>query len=109
MPRSMSCTASWTREFVMSEAPHPNEAPHPHPLPRGEREPSRPPLPPGERVGVRVRGQRRRALRHVTFTIGFALTALLLLTAALSLGYTPRDPLEMSLANRLEGPSEAHP
>src|SRR5258708_39667021 len=33
----------------------------------------------------------------------------LLLTAALSLGYTPRDPLEMSMTERLEGPSEAHP
>jgi peptide/nickel transport system permease protein len=41
--------------------------------------------------------------------MGFALTALLLITAAVSLVYTPRDPLEMSLANRLEGPSEPHP
>jgi len=51
----------------------------------------------------------RRALRHVTFTVGFAITALLLLTAALSLGYTPCDPLEMSMETRLQGPSEAHP
>ena len=50
-----------------------------------------------------------RALRHVTFSVGLAITALLLLTAALSLGYTPRDPLEMSMAARLEAPSEAHP
>jgi ABC-type antimicrobial peptide transport system permease subunit len=41
--------------------------------------------------------------------VGFAITALLLLTAALSLGYTPRDPLEMSMEARLQGPSEAHP
>jgi len=51
----------------------------------------------------------RRALKHVTFTVGFAITALLLLTAALSLGYTPRDPLEMSMETRLQGPSGAHP
>ena len=51
----------------------------------------------------------RRALRHVTFSVGFAITALLLLTAALSLSYTPRDPLEMSMEARLQGPSEAHP
>ena len=51
----------------------------------------------------------RRALRHVTFSVGFAITALLLLTAGLSLGYTPRDPLEMSMEARLEAPSEVHP
>jgi peptide/nickel transport system permease protein len=50
----------------------------------------------------------RRALRHVTFAVGFAITALLLLTAALSLSYTPRDPIEMSMDARLQGPSEAH-
>jgi peptide/nickel transport system permease protein len=50
-----------------------------------------------------------RAFRHVTFTAGLAITALLLLTAAVSLGYTPRDPLEMSMEARLEGPSETHP
>jgi len=51
----------------------------------------------------------RRALRHVTFSVGFAITALLLLTAALSLSYTPRDPLEMSMEARLQRPSGAHP
>ena len=50
----------------------------------------------------------RHAWRHVTFSVGFALTALLLCTAALSLGYTPRDPLEMSMETRLAGPSSAH-
>src|SRR5438477_9647161 len=85
------------------------EAPHPFPLLGQEKEPNRSLLPPGERAGARVRGQWQRALRHVTFTIGLTITALLLLTAALSLGYTPRDPLEMSMANRLQGPSEAFP
>ncbi len=51
----------------------------------------------------------RRALRHVTFTIGLVITAALVATAALSLVYTPRDPLEMSITSRLEGPSERHP
>src|SRR6266545_2146299 len=112
----MCSTACWTRASAMS-----NGAPHPDPLPRGERgsngvplsrgerEPNRLPLPPRERARVRVRGQWRRALRHVTFTMGFTITALLLFTAALSLRYTPRDPLEMSMANRLQGPSAAHP
>ncbi len=50
-----------------------------------------------------------RPLRHLTFTLGLAITALLILTAAVSLVYTPRDPLEMSMEARLEGPSESHP
>jgi peptide/nickel transport system permease protein len=64
-----------------------------------------PPLTPRERAGMRV----PRPLRHLTFTLGLAITALLLLTAAVSLVYTPRDPLEMSMEARLEGPSESHP
>jgi peptide/nickel transport system permease protein len=45
----------------------------------------------------------------VTFTTGLVITSLLAATAALSLVYTPRDPLEMSIAARLEGPSAGHP
>lgn len=56
----------------------------------------------------RTRGRVPRPLRHLTFTLGLAITALLLLTAAVSLVYTPRDPLEMSMEARLEGPSESH-
>src|SRR5690348_12930955 len=52
--------------------------------------------------------RRRRPFRHVTFAIGFAITLLLVATAAVSLFYTPRDPLEMSIAARLQGPSAAH-
>src|SRR3989442_7864512 len=51
---------------------------------------------------------RRRPLRHVTFTLGVAITALLIVTAALSLVYTPQDPLAMSISGRLQGPSGAH-
>ena len=52
---------------------------------------------------------RRSPLRHVTFTLGAAITVLLLATAALSLVYTPDDPLAMSITGRLQGPSSAHP
>ncbi len=52
---------------------------------------------------------RRRPLRHVTFTLGVAITALLIATAALSLVYTPADPLAMSITGRLQGPSGPHP
>jgi peptide/nickel transport system permease protein len=50
-----------------------------------------------------------RAFRHATFTVGVLITIALASTAALSLVYTPRDPLEMSITGRLQGPSEAHP
>ncbi|MBI4607398.1 MAG: ABC transporter permease [Candidatus Rokubacteria bacterium] len=52
--------------------------------------------------------RRLRSFRHFTFALGFAITALLVLTAALSFGYTPWDPLQMSLVDRLRGPSGAH-
>jgi len=52
---------------------------------------------------------RGRPLRHVTFALGLAITTLLLATAALSVVYTPKDPLAMSIAGRLQGPSAAHP
>ena len=52
---------------------------------------------------------RRRPLRHVTFTLGAAITLALLLTAALSLVYTPADPLTMSISGRLQGPTGTHP
>ena len=52
---------------------------------------------------------RSRPGRHVTFMIGLAITLALVATAAVSLVYTPRDPLEMSIAGRLQGPTPAHP
>ena len=52
--------------------------------------------------------RRLHPFRHVTFTLGFAVSALLVLTAALSLVYTPQDPLQMFIAGRLQGPSAAH-
>ena len=50
---------------------------------------------------------RRRPLRHLTFVLGAAITALLIATAALSLFYTPDDPLAMSIPGRLQGPTSA--
>jgi peptide/nickel transport system permease protein len=52
---------------------------------------------------------RRRPLRHATFTLGAAVTLLLLVTAALSLVWTPKDPLAMSISVRLALPSPEHP
>jgi peptide/nickel transport system permease protein len=52
--------------------------------------------------------RRLRPFRHVTFSLGCAIAALLLLTAALSFLYTPHDPLQMSIASRLQGPSATH-
>jgi hypothetical protein len=45
----------------------------------------------------------------VSFAVGVAITAALILTAALSLVYTPRNPLEMSITARLEAPPGAQP
>jgi peptide/nickel transport system permease protein len=52
---------------------------------------------------------RHRSTRHATFLLGLAITALLLATAALSLVWTPADPLAMAIAGRLQGPSPDHP
>ena len=52
---------------------------------------------------------RRRPLRHVTFTLGAVITVLLIATAVLSLAWTPKDPLAMSIAARLTAPSADHP
>src|SRR5262249_49070573 len=46
---------------------------------------------------------------HVAFVVGLTITAVLVGTAALALVWTPSDPLAMSIAGRLEGPSWSHP
>jgi peptide/nickel transport system permease protein len=51
----------------------------------------------------------RQAARHGSFLLGAAITAAILLVAAVSLLYTPRDPLRMDLDLRLQAPSGAHP
>jgi peptide/nickel transport system permease protein len=56
-----------------------------------------------------IAGRSIRPFRHATFTVGLTITLLLIVTAATSLLYTPRDPLEMSITGRLQGPSAANP
>ncbi|MBI3455921.1 MAG: ABC transporter permease [Candidatus Rokubacteria bacterium] len=51
----------------------------------------------------------RRSSRHGTFVLGAAITAGIVVLAGLSLVYTPRDPLQMDIGARLQGPSSAHP
>lgn len=51
----------------------------------------------------------RRSSRHGTFVLGAAITAGVVVLAGLSLVYTPRDPLQMDIGARLQGPSSAHP
>jgi peptide/nickel transport system permease protein len=50
----------------------------------------------------------RRAIHHPAFAVGLVLTLAILGTAICSLVYTPRDPLRMELASRLQAPSAAH-
>jgi peptide/nickel transport system permease protein len=52
---------------------------------------------------------RRRVSRHVTFVVGAAVTLSLIATAAVSLVWTPADPLAMSIPGRLQGPSGDNP
>ena len=59
-------------------------------------------------MSERALSRRMRPLSHVTFTLGLVITLCLLATAALSLVYTPQDPLEMSIGGRLQGPSAHH-
>src|SRR3989441_12464179 len=51
----------------------------------------------------------RRASRHVTFVAGVIISGALVVTAALSLVWTPADPLAMAIGERLQGPSPSHP
>jgi peptide/nickel transport system permease protein len=50
----------------------------------------------------------RRAIHHPAFAVGLVLTLAIVGTAICSLVYTPRDPLRMELASRLQAPSAAH-
>ena len=49
-----------------------------------------------------------RALRHPSFLIGAALSALLLLAAVVSLVWAPYPPAEIDIPNKLQPPSAAH-
>jgi peptide/nickel transport system permease protein len=50
----------------------------------------------------------RRLFRNINFTIGFFITLAILLTALLSLVFTPYDPNRMSLTERFQAPSRVH-
>ncbi|HEX2482001.1 MAG TPA: ABC transporter permease [Methylomirabilota bacterium] len=50
----------------------------------------------------------RLAIHHPAFAVGLVLTLAIVGTAICSLVYTPRDPLRMELASRLQAPSAAH-
>jgi len=49
-----------------------------------------------------------RARRHPSFVLGALLTALMVLTAALSLAWTPHPPTEIDIPHKLQGPSVTH-
>jgi peptide/nickel transport system permease protein len=48
-------------------------------------------------------------VKHLTFVVGVVITGLLVVTAGVSLVWTPTDPLAMAIAGRLQGPSAEHP
>lgn len=50
----------------------------------------------------------RRIFRNINFTIGFCLTLTILLTAIVSLAYTPHPPNRMNLSARFLGPDRVH-
>lgn len=50
-----------------------------------------------------------RAKAHKAFLLGAGLTGILVLIALVALVWTPHDPTAVSVANKLAGPSVAHP
>ncbi len=50
----------------------------------------------------------RRSFRNINFTIGFFITLAILLTALLSLVFTPYDPNRMNLSERFQAPNQIH-
>lgn len=46
--------------------------------------------------------------RNINFTIGFLITLIILLTALISLSYTPYDPNRMNLSIRFQPPNQTH-
>ncbi|OGQ00665.1 MAG: peptide ABC transporter permease [Deltaproteobacteria bacterium RBG_19FT_COMBO_46_12] len=54
------------------------------------------------------KGKSFRLFRNINFIIGFLMTFIILLTALLSLGYTPYDPNRMNLSKRFQSPNPTH-
>jgi peptide/nickel transport system permease protein len=65
-------------------------------------------LVPTEPPAGHQRARLSRLLAHKHLLVGSILTGGLLLTALISLFYTPQDPLAISIPDRLQGPSMAH-
>jgi peptide/nickel transport system permease protein len=66
------------------------------------------PVQPPGRPPVRSLSLRARALRHPSFLVGAALSALLVLAALLSLVWAPYPPAEIDIPNKLSAPGAAH-
>ena len=49
-----------------------------------------------------------RLFRNINFTIGFFIALTILLTALVSIGYTPYDPNRMNLSDRFQAPNGTH-
>jgi peptide/nickel transport system permease protein len=60
------------------------------------------------RQALRSTGLPARALRHPSFLIGAALSALLVLAALVSLFWAPYPPAEIDIPNKLSAPGAAH-
>jgi len=54
------------------------------------------------------KGKSFRLFRNINFIIGFLMILIILLTALLSLGYTPYDPNRMNLSKRFQAPNPTH-
>lgn len=54
------------------------------------------------------KGKGSSLFRNINFTIGFLITLTILLTALLSLSYTPYDPNRMNLSARFQAPTSSH-
>ena len=54
------------------------------------------------------RARTSRLFRNIDFTIGFLVTLSIVLTAFLSMGYTPYDPNRMNLSERFQTPNRDH-
>jgi len=54
------------------------------------------------------RARTPRLFRNIDFTIGFLVTLSIVLTAFLSMGYTPYDPNRMNLSERFQTPNRDH-
>jgi peptide/nickel transport system permease protein len=54
------------------------------------------------------KGGASRLFRNINFTIGFWITLAIVLTALLSMGYTPYDPNRMNLSERFRTPNGNH-